>query len=156
MSYSQIFRRINRILKGTIHDALDGLTGHERELHDFDEELKQSAGAQRASSANAGQTSGDGAGARAQSDAGGQQRREHASEGKRKPGEKDDAHYYAVLGLTPDAGVELIKKTYRKLMSQVHPDRVVALGPDRQKAALERAQAINEAYHIIERRRGFK
>ena len=43
---------------------------------------------------------------------------------------------------TIENGVEQIKKTYRKLMSQVHPDRVASLGPDRQKAALERAQAL--------------
>lgn len=156
MSYSQIFRRLNRILKTKVNDALDGLSGHERELHDFDEELKRAAGTQGASQANAGPAGGAGGDARSRADTGGRQRRDPAAEGKRKPGEKDDAHYYAVLGLTPDASVEQIKKAYRKLMSQVHPDRVAALGPDRQKAALERAQAVNEAYHIIERRRGFK
>jgi hypothetical protein len=77
-------------------------------------------------------------------------------EGRRKPGEKDDAYYYGVLGLTTSAAEAEIKKAYRKLMSQYHPDRVATLGEDLQRAASEKAMSINEAYHIIERRMGFK
>ena len=41
-------------------------------------------------------------------------------------------------------------------MSQYHPDRVASLGEDLQRAAVEKAKTINEAYQIIERRRGMK
>ena len=61
-----------------------------------------------------------------------------------------------MLGITPDATEAEIKKAYRDLMRQYHPDRVASLGPELQETAAKRAKEINEAYHIIERRRGFK
>ncbi|MBE0645375.1 MAG: DnaJ domain-containing protein [Bacteroidetes bacterium] len=161
MSYSQILRRLNRLIQSTINDALDTLSkGDKDELDDFDRELR---GEKRASeSAGSGQRGGTGSsagqrqtGSSSQSRQGGGQQ-SASQEGRRKPGEKDDAYYYNVLGLTPSATEAEIKKAYRKLMSQYHPDRVATLGEDLQRAASEKAMTINEAYHIIERRRGFK
>lgn len=145
MSYSQILRRLNRILKSTVNDVIDSFTKDEQDLHDFDEELRNTA---RQSENAGGGSSQSGRGS-------GQQGRTHR-EGRHKPGEADDAVYYAVLGLSPDASEEEIKKAYRNLMRQYHPDKVATLGPDLQAAASKKAKEINEAYHIIERRRGFK
>jgi len=40
--------------------------------------------------------------------------------------------YYSTLGLTPDSSAEEIKKAYRKLAMQYHPDRNGG-NPDRQE-----------------------
>lgn len=156
MSYSQIFRRINRILKSTINDVVDSFSKDEQELSDFDEELRN-AERDGADSSSGGRSQSDGGQQRSGSRPGG---KSHGSggrkEGRHKPGERDDAYYFGVLGLTPDAGEAEIKKAYRDLMRQYHPDRVATLGPELQAAASKKSMEINEAYHIIERRRGFK
>ncbi len=52
--------------------------------------------------------------------------------------------YYEVLGVSRDASAEDIKKAYRRLAMQYHPDR----NPG-DKAAEERFKAINEAYAVL-------
>lgn len=182
MSYSQIFRRINRMVKGEIEDLFERMTAKDREeLDDFDAELAgrkkatDSGDARRTTSSSGTSSSGTssstgGSGARSRQGAAGARqsgggqtgggqtgegRRRH-DEAQRKPGERDDAYYYAVLGLSVTASVDEIRRSYRKLMSQYHPDRVATLDADSQRRATEKAKAINEAYQIIERRRGFK
>ncbi|MCL6569016.1 MAG: DnaJ domain-containing protein, partial [Meiothermus silvanus] len=49
--------------------------------------------------------------------------------------------YYATLGVSKDASSDEIKKAYRKLALQYHPDR----NPG-DKAAEERFKEISEAY----------
>ena len=63
---------------------------------------------------------------------------------------------YAVLGLTRQADDATIKRTYRKLMSEHHPDRLGDLPEDLRKRAAERASAINAAYDQIKQQRGLK
>ena len=53
-------------------------------------------------------------------------------------------NYYSTLGLRPDSSAEEIKKTYRKLAMQYHPDRNGG-NPESE----ERLKEINEAYHIL-------
>ncbi|PZA08700.1 MULTISPECIES: molecular chaperone DnaJ [unclassified Meiothermus] len=52
--------------------------------------------------------------------------------------------YYAILGVSKDASSEEIKRAYRKLALQYHPDR----NPG-DKAAEERFKEINEAYAVL-------
>jgi len=52
--------------------------------------------------------------------------------------------YYSTLGLTPDSSAEEIKKVYRKLAMQYHPDRNGG-NPESE----ERLKEINEAYQIL-------
>lgn len=61
----------------------------------------------------------------------------------------DDA--YAVLGLSPTASDEELKKTYRRLMSQHHPDKLVAKGlpEEMMTMAKEKTQKIRKAYEMI-------
>lgn len=63
---------------------------------------------------------------------------------------------YAVLGLTRDASDEEIKKTYRRLAREYHPDVVAnkGMGEDFQKFADEKMRAINVAYDAIKEARG--
>jgi DnaJ-class molecular chaperone len=52
--------------------------------------------------------------------------------------------YYEVLGVSPDASTEEIRKAYLKLAHKYHPDKT---GGD--KAAEEKLKKINEAYDIL-------
>ena len=54
-----------------------------------------------------------------------------------------DKDYYALLGVDPDATAEQIKKAYRTLAKQYHPD--VNNSPD----AAERFREIIEAYDTL-------
>ena len=51
---------------------------------------------------------------------------------------------YKVLGVSPDASDEEIKRAYRKLAKQYHPD----LNPDN-KEAEEKFKEVNEAYAVL-------
>jgi DnaJ like chaperone protein len=68
----------------------------------------------------------------------------------------DDA--YAALGVTPDASESEIKRVYRKLMSENHPDKLMAKGlPEgMRELAEERAREINVAYDLIRQARQFR
>jgi len=53
--------------------------------------------------------------------------------------------YYQILGLTRNATNEQIKKAYRKLAMQYHPDR----NPGKEKWANEKFKDINEAFSVL-------
>ncbi len=58
---------------------------------------------------------------------------------------------YAVLGLRPSATTEEIKRAYRRLMGQHHPDRLAANGLSEEtvRVATEKTQQIRKAYELI-------
>ena len=66
----------------------------------------------------------------------------------------DDA--YKALGVTKDSSDAEIKRAYRKLMSQYHPDKLMGQGmPDDMIAmATEQAKEIQLAYELIKKNRG--
>ena len=65
------------------------------------------------------------------------------------------ADAYAALGITADAKLAEIKRAYRKLISQNHPDKLAARGlPESMRpVAEERSRELNSAYDIIKRAR---
>ena len=63
---------------------------------------------------------------------------------------------YKVLGVTPSASDEELKRAYRKLALQHHPDKVAALGDDVREAAEKKFQEINNAKETIWKARGMK
>ena len=63
---------------------------------------------------------------------------------------------YAVLGITRDADERAVKRAYRKLISEHHPDRLGDLPDEMRKRAEARASEINAAYERIKAERGFK
>lgn len=64
----------------------------------------------------------------------------------------DDA--YAVLGLAKDCSDDDVRKAYRKMALQYHPDRVATLGEDVKAAAQKKFQEINDAKERIFKARG--
>lgn len=63
-----------------------------------------------------------------------------------------------VLGVKPNDDVTTIKRAYRKLMSEHHPDKLVAKGlpPEMMEMAKQKAQEIQAAYDLIKKEKGFK
>ena len=65
---------------------------------------------------------------------------------------------YQVLGLDRDASDDLVKKTYRTLIRENHPDTLIAKGMPQEfvDVANEKMAAINAAYDLVEKERGLK
>jgi DnaJ like chaperone protein len=65
---------------------------------------------------------------------------------------------YAALGVGSDVDNKDLKRAYRKLMSENHPDKLIAQGvpEDMVKLATERSQEIQAAYEMIKKSRGIK
>ena len=61
---------------------------------------------------------------------------------------------YKILEVEPSASNEDIKKAYRKLAVEYHPDKVAYLGEEFRRAANEKFQKLNEAYEKIKKERG--
>jgi DnaJ like chaperone protein len=68
---------------------------------------------------------------------------------------KDDLESaYRVLGVSPSATDDELKRAYRRLALEHHPDKVAALGEDIRRAAEKKFQQINEAKERIWKARG--
>ncbi|MFC0180684.1 co-chaperone DjlA [Thorsellia kenyensis] len=65
---------------------------------------------------------------------------------------------YTLLGVSEGSDAMTIKRAYRKLMSEHHPDKLVAKGlpPEMMEIAKEKTQAIQGAYELLKAHLGFK
>ena len=77
-----------------------------------------------------------------------------AAEQANAPTALDDA--YKALGVTKDSTDAEIKRAYRKLMSQYHPDKLIGQGvpEDMIAMATEQAKEIQLAYDLVKKSRG--
>ncbi len=71
--------------------------------------------------------------------------------------EPSSAEAYALLGVSPQASVAEIKRAYRRLLSQHHPDKLVSKGlpEDMMQVAARKTHEIKQAYEVIRRERNF-
>ncbi len=64
----------------------------------------------------------------------------------------DEQHYARVLGLHGPTTPDDIKKKYRELVAQYHPDKVSHLGEKLQTVAEEEMKNLNEAYGFFKKK----
>jgi len=64
---------------------------------------------------------------------------------------EDRTKYYQILGCTPGDSIEEIKKKYRKLVQDYHPDKVLSTGlaPEFVTFANKKFQEIQYAYEVV-------
>ncbi|MBU2870262.1 co-chaperone DjlA [Colwellia sp. E2M01] len=76
--------------------------------------------------------------------------RQQSSASRPSTGQQLD-NAYKVLGIDRNSDMKAIKKSYRKLMSQHHPDKLIAKGlpPAMMESAKEKTQEIQAAYDLI-------
>lgn len=68
------------------------------------------------------------------------------------------ADAYQLLGVSADSSDALVKKAYRKLMSQHHPDKLMAQGVPAEmlEVAKRKTQDIQAAYELVKQQRGVR
>jgi hypothetical protein len=71
------------------------------------------------------------------------ERNEKSKPQGQRPGEPP---WHEILGVDADATAEEVKRAWRRLIAQYHPDKVSGLAPEIQVIAQERSREINGAY----------
>jgi DnaJ-domain-containing protein 1 len=119
-------------------DALDGLSDEERRA--LDEEMKDTVGAKAGRQARRVRDAAEEAWERAFEAAQGRAGGPHGS----NP-EADRVRWYRTLELEPGAELPEVRKAYRRLLKQYHPDKF-AKDPEKYKVATEVTRNITAAY----------
>ncbi|MDM7861812.1 co-chaperone DjlA [Alteromonas sp. ASW11-36] len=85
------------------------------------------------------------------------QRQQQNNQHSQYSNQQREADAYRILGVTAKASNAEIKKAYRKLMAQHHPDKLVSKGLPEQamQIAKQKAQDIQSAYEFVKAQRGF-
>lgn len=84
---------------------------------------------------------------------------QHFHQGKQQQQQETSiSDSYKVLGIDESASDKEVKRAYRKLMSQNHPDKLASKGlpEEMMMLAKEKAQDIQRAYEALRKSRGFK
>ena len=84
---------------------------------------------------------------------------QHSSGGWQQASQTDQlADAYKVLGVSESADSKTVKRAYRKLMNEHHPDKLMAKGLPKEmmNVAKEKSQEIQNAYDLIKKVKGFK
>ena len=67
---------------------------------------------------------------------------------------KDETYYVNILGLRGTVTPDAVRKRYRHLVAQYHPDKVNHLGPKLRELAEKEMKELNEAFAYFKRRYG--
>jgi len=62
---------------------------------------------------------------------------------------------YSILEVNGNSNSEEIKTAYKKKIKEYHPDRLSGLGAELQQLAHQKTQAINSAYNLLKKLKGF-
>jgi len=83
------------------------------------------------------------------------QRQYQSGHNNQSPTQSDIANAYSILGVEASASDADVKKAYRRLMSQHHPDKLISKGlPEEMiKIATDKSQQIQKAYELISKSR---
>jgi DnaJ-domain-containing protein 1 len=65
------------------------------------------------------------------------------------------AQYYEVLRVSPKAGMEEIRQSYRRLVKRYHPDLHSQVDEERAMLLRQKMAKVNEAYSEIKKARNF-
>jgi len=76
----------------------------------------------------------------------------YGQQGSAATAAQSEERFYAVLGLEKGADFVIIKKAYRKLSMQYHPDKVAHLGEEFKGVAEEKMKEINAAYDYFKKK----
>jgi DnaJ-domain-containing protein 1 len=153
VSYSYLFKKAGRILQSYLNSAISGdRSESEKQRKIFEEYFKQEAY----------KRSGTGYRSETGSQTGSQysgsyQKKSNQDEQKQqtKSYTKSDEYYYKILEVNQNFTNEEIKKAYKQLIIQYHPDKTTNLGIEIQNLAKKKTQEINEAYNFIRKKRNF-
>jgi len=79
------------------------------------------------------------------------ERWEQEQRARSRPKRRVGPDHYAILGVSEDADDAAVKKAWRKLSMEHHPDKVKQRGGDEQEVAEanERTQQVNGAYRVL-------
>lgn len=69
-----------------------------------------------------------------------------AEERKRQAETPAPMFWHEVLNVAPNADTQEIRRAYKSLMSQYHPDKVASLGPELRELCERKTKEINTAY----------
>ncbi len=83
------------------------------------------------------------------------QQQKYSSHAYQAPTQSEIHNAYSVLGIEQDADDAEVKKAYRRLMSQHHPDKLISKGlPEEMiQIATDKSQQIQKAYDLIKKSR---
>ena len=83
---------------------------------------------------------------------------ERAARTKERSPKDELTHAYLILGISKEVDNQRVRKAYKQLVSQNHPDKLVAKGLPESliKLATEKMQSIQRAYEVICKVRGMK
>ena len=121
-------------------DALDGLSEQERRA--LDDEAADTVGAKAGRKARQFRDAAEEAWEKAYDAA---QARNGGQPGARPTPEAERIRWYRTLELEPGADLATVRKSYRRLLKQYHPDKF-AKDPEKYKAATEVTRNITAAY----------
>ena len=71
---------------------------------------------------------------------------------RRRTAQQKPLNWWDLLGVSPNASMEEIARSYRRTIQKYHPDRVLGLAPEIVELAESRTKTLNAAYDQAKRR----